>query len=189
MPGKYADTSAGIAIGHMHTPLQNLIEAARQAEKIAKRETEIGGYGKSAFAVHLYKRSGEVIHWGSKWDDHAIILADQFAHLTEAGKLAAKFPYALAGALRPYAEVITAALPKPFGAFHIGAHNGFEAVKVFGAEFDHALRQHSDDKWRKTEGKAFADLAKSYLNDCHGRRLDDFLGPFLTTTFIRKAAE
>jgi hypothetical protein len=62
-------------------------------------------------------------------------------------------------------------------------------MNVFGAEFDHALRKHSDDKWRKTEGTAFADLAKTFLKECDNRRLDDFLGPFLTTTFIRKAAD
>jgi CRISPR-associated protein Cmr2 len=189
VPGKNADISAGIAIGHMHTPLQNLVEAARQAEKIAKREAP-AGYCKAAFAVHLYKRSGEIVHWGAKWEDHAIKLADRFGELTEAGKLTAKFVYALAAALRPYIGQFTAHLPADRDDFRLRPVNGFDPFKVFSAEFVYALRQHSDEKWRKTEASdSFATLANTFLRQCAGRRLDDFLGPFLTATFIRKRAD
>ncbi|MBI2924894.1 MAG: type III-B CRISPR-associated protein Cas10/Cmr2 [Verrucomicrobia bacterium] len=188
VPGKNADISAGIAIGHMHTPLQNLIEAARRAEKQAKNDYRDKDSG--ALAAQLYKRSGEVIHWGAKWQDAAIELADQFGRLTEDGKLTAKFPYALAAALRPYAEEISVNLaPRP-DEFRIATVNGFDPFKVFEAEFRHALRQHSDGKWHKTDGRGdFAELAQKYLGQCNNRRLNDFLGPFLTSTFIRKGAD
>src|SRR5262249_44510266 len=49
VPGRRADVSVGIAIGHMHAPLQNLVEAARRAEKRAKQARSKGGYDRSAF--------------------------------------------------------------------------------------------------------------------------------------------
>jgi CRISPR-associated protein Cmr2 len=193
VPGKNADVSAGIAIGHMHTPLQSLVEAAREAEKAAKRAKEKGGYGKSAFAVHLYKRSGEVLRWGARWSDDAVKLADFFGQLTDDKKLSAKFPYALAANLRPYAQTphpTLEAKPKPF---RIEPVNGFDPQQVFAREFEHVLRQQSDDKWRSAdvnnEASTLRTLAQTYLKDCDHRGLDDFLGPFLTTTFIRKASD
>ncbi|MBI4444699.1 MAG: type III-B CRISPR-associated protein Cas10/Cmr2 [Acidobacteria bacterium] len=71
VPGRNAEISAGIAMGHMHTPLQALIAAAREAGKKAKGED---GYGKAAFAVNLAKRSGEVLQWGAKWEGGAVEL-------------------------------------------------------------------------------------------------------------------
>jgi hypothetical protein len=169
VPGKKADISAGIAIGHMHAPLQNLVEAARQAEKRAKQE-----YGKSAFAISLFKRSGETIQWGAKWDSHAIELAGQFAALSAGDKppLSAKFPYALARLLRAYAIDDT---------FRIVPNNGFDPFDVFPAELAHCVKQQD-----KGDLKTFKELADAYLGDCENRRLDDFLGPFLTTTFINR---
>lgn len=192
VPGRNADISAGIAIGHMHTPLQNLVEAARQAEKAAKRDKEKGGYGKSAFAVHLYKRSGEVLRWGANWSDDAVKLADLFGRLTDEKKLSAKFPYALAANLRPYSETPhpkLEATPKPF---RIEPVNGFNPQQVFPREFEHVLRQQSDENWRKAdsnEAREFQTLAQNYLAQCDRRGLDDLLGPFLTTSFIRKASD
>jgi CRISPR-associated protein Cas10/Cmr2 subtype III-B len=190
VPGKHADISAGIAIGHMHTPLQSLVEAARDAEKTAKRGKD--GYGKSAFAVHLSKRSGERIHWGARWEEEAIRLADMFSRLTEDKKLSAKFPYALAANLRPYASAPHPTLEAGTQSFRIETVNGFDPQAVFAREFAYVLRKQSDDKWRKADPavvKSLQILAESYLSDCKGRALDDFLGPFLTTTFIRKASD
>jgi hypothetical protein len=169
VPGNRADISAGIAIGHMHSPLQNLVEAARAAEKRAKKE-----YDKAAFAVSLFKRSGETIQWGAKWDSAAIELAGEFAALSAGDKplLSAKFPYALARLLRAYATDDT---------FRIVPTSGFDPFDVFPAEFAHCVRQQGKDV-----PEAFEELAEDYLGQCEGRRLDDFLGPFLTTTFINR---
>lgn len=170
VPGMNADLSAGIAIGHMHAPLQNLVEAARAAEKRAKKD-----YGKSAFAVSLFKRSGETIQWGAKWESRAIALAEQFTQLTEDDRLSAKFPYALARLLRAYA------IEKNY---KIEQKNGFNPFEVFPAEFAHCIRQQG-------EGipENFFEIAKQYLTQCKGRRLDDFLGPFLTTVFIHRGGD
>ncbi len=173
VPGQRADLSAGIAIGHMHAPLQNLVEAARQAEKLAKKEYRDKDKGIGAFAISLFKRSGETIQWGAKWDTAAIELAQCFANNSGAGKpLSGRFPYALAELLRAYAMD---------DDFRIKTANGLDPFKVFPAEFAHVVSQQG-----KNVPDTFATLAGKYLNDCKDRRLDDFLGPFLTTTFINR---
>ncbi len=59
-----ASASAGIAITHHQSPLSAALEAARDAEQIAKHIP-----GKSAVCVRLLKRSGEPVTMVSKWDD------------------------------------------------------------------------------------------------------------------------
>jgi CRISPR-associated protein Cmr2 len=181
VPSQRADISAGIAIGHMHSPLQNLVEAGRDAERRAKKE-----YGKAAFAVSLFKRSGETIQWGAKWESKAIELAQCFTDNSGEGKpLSGRFPYALAELLRAY-DTPTHKNNK-FEPFRIAATADFDPFKVFAADFRHVAKQQSNEKlWTADERERFCCLADDYLKDCDNRRLDDFLGPFLTTTFINR---
>lgn len=104
MPGPAADVSAGIAIGHCNSPLQKLVCAAQAAEKRAKREAQKDGYGRSAFAVSLSKRSGEILEWGAKWASGAIELYDEFVKLSSGDRppLSNRFGYALSEVLTPY---------------------------------------------------------------------------------------
>ena len=67
VPGPAADCSVGVAIAHFKAPLQDVVRAAQAAEKRAKRSSEQGGLGRSAVAVSLFKRSGEIIEWGCQW--------------------------------------------------------------------------------------------------------------------------
>jgi len=190
VPGRNADVSAGIAIGHMHTPLQNLIEAARDAEKRAKQAEKKGGYGKAAFAVSLFKRSGEVQQWGAKWQqpDGSLVtleLADEFARLSAAedkklATLSNRFPYTLSRLLTPYTRGLTST------EFRLKPVNGFDPFEVFPREVEHALRQHGPDGWMKGDGRTFFGLIQKHLEACRHRRLDDFLGPFLTTAFLNR---
>jgi len=191
VPGWNADISAGIAVGHMHTPLQNLVEAAREAEKRAKKKEGQGGYGKAAFAVALFKRSGETIEWGAKWDSRAIALAERFATLSQDGWLSARFPYALAGFLRPYDTRCYERERDEWQPFRLRPANGFDPMAVFPAEFHHVLDQQTKPEWRASQERHhFEQLATKFLTeDCPGRMLDDFLGPFLTTTFIQRGGQ
>lgn len=91
------DASAGIAIAHIHAPLQDLIREAQKAEKHAKNEV-----GRPAFSVTLMKRSGEISHWGSKWEGGGIDLYHQIAKLMNDKKLSAKFPHRLIELLEAY---------------------------------------------------------------------------------------
>ncbi len=97
-PGSKCDVSCGIAVGHQNAPLQMLVKEAQKAEQRAKH-----GYGRAALAISLYKRSGEIIEWGCKWESGALDLMAKITELTETGKLSGRFPYALAALLRPYA--------------------------------------------------------------------------------------
>ncbi len=100
------DASAGIAIAHIHSPLQDLIREAQRAETRAKTEV-----GRPAFSITLMKRSGEISHWGGKWDDPGkpfheipcgVALHDTIAEAMNHGGLSAKFPHRVCELLSPY---------------------------------------------------------------------------------------
>ncbi len=64
LPGPKTTVSAGIAVGHVKSPMQDIIQAARDAEKKAKDS------GKDGFCLTIKKRSGEensfFAHWNRK---------------------------------------------------------------------------------------------------------------------------
>ncbi len=98
VPGPATDLSCGIAIAHQNHPLQSMVRAAHDAEKRAKQEL-----GRAACAVSLLKRGGETVHWGCKWEHHAMDLYHRFLSWRRAGTVTGRFAYALAEMLKPYA--------------------------------------------------------------------------------------
>ena len=64
-----ATLSVGIAIGHMMDPLEDLLEYARAAEKLAKHPTpdHPGQQPKDALAISLYPRNGPPVSWRANW--------------------------------------------------------------------------------------------------------------------------
>lgn len=100
------DGSAGIAIAHFKAPLQDLIREAQKAEKRAKRDPEKGGYGRSAVAITLMKRSGEITEWGCKWSEEegkgGLDLYQEIASLMNDEKLSSRFPHRVCQMLTPY---------------------------------------------------------------------------------------
>jgi hypothetical protein len=91
------DASAGIAIAHIHSPLQDLIREAQKAEKRAKNEGP-----RPAFSVTLMKRSGEISHWTAQWDKGGPALYQAIADSLKPGGLSAKFPHRVCQLLTPY---------------------------------------------------------------------------------------
>jgi CRISPR-associated protein Cmr2 len=165
VPGREADVSCGIAIGHCNHPLQALVREAQQAEKRAKNR-----YGRAAFALSLMKRSGETLHWGGKWGSDTLPLYLKFNELSDADKLSGRFPYVLAELLKPYR---LNADEKPPASFR----------DVIWKEFLHVLSQQSDGKVKPED----LPLAKPYLNQCVASgRWTDFPGLFLAATFINR---
>lgn len=61
--GPRATASVGIAIGHVRSPMQDVIQAARDAEHTAKRVP-----GKDAFCLSILKRSGESVSISGRWE-------------------------------------------------------------------------------------------------------------------------
>jgi hypothetical protein len=102
------DASAGIAISHFETPLQDVVRAAQIAEKRAKRSLEEGGFNRAAVAVTLYTRSGETIEWGCKWKSGGLGLYSKINDALTAGELSAQFPQRVIELLAPYLNQQTA---------------------------------------------------------------------------------
>lgn len=103
LPGPSMEVSVGLAIGHSVSPLQDLVRAAQAAEKTAKSE-----YGRAALAISVFKRSGEIQHWGCKWfaphkEKHPGLDLLQFLISSMKNKeLEARFPHKLLARIDPY---------------------------------------------------------------------------------------
>jgi len=102
VPGPAADASVGIAIAHYKSPLQDVVKAAQAAEKRAKRKLEDGGLGRGAVAVTLFKRSGEILEWGTKWEGKGKELLDNLIENLTNKKLNGRFPHKLEALLTLY---------------------------------------------------------------------------------------
>lgn len=137
VPGPAADVSVGLAIAHYKSPLQDVVRAAQIAEKRAKNQL-----GRSAVAVSLFKRSGEITEWGCNWDGGGLALYDALFRTIADGGVSSKFPYRFVELLEPYltatSSLATTTLqPAP----------DFDAVAIIQREFTHVLeRQAVDNK-------------------------------------------
>jgi hypothetical protein len=122
--------------------------------------------------VSVLKRSGEILHWGCKWDSAALKIYKSF--IREDGRFS-RFAYKLAGFLEPY---------------DLGRRNNegkilvdWESMKgVVKAETMHAIEQ--------TEGMNNV-LSEKDIDDYLGAKMletrpEDFLGLFLCETFITR---
>lgn len=134
--GNSPDASVGIAIAHIHAPLQDLIRAAQAAEKRAKNEV-----GRPAFSISLMKRSGEISHWGSKWENHGLALYQAITTAMSDKKLSAKFPHRVCELLTPYLTRQTGISKQTDGIDDISV-----AKELITREFRYAVtRQGSKD--------------------------------------------
>jgi CRISPR-associated protein Cmr2 len=97
VPGPNADCSAGIAIAHFTSPLQDVVRAARQAENRAKDVS-----GKAAMAVSLLKRSGEITEWTCKWDSGGLKALAAIIEAIQSGVVSSKFPHRLIELVQSY---------------------------------------------------------------------------------------
>jgi CRISPR-associated protein Cmr2 len=159
--------SCGIAVGHKEAPLQMLVQKARDMEHAAKEK-----HGRNALALALVKRSGEIVEWGCNWDSSAreLDLMATVTKFTAEEKLSARFPYALAALVHPYALK--------------GKNDAM--LPVLKAEVRHVLsRQGANLSEAERE-----DLAKDidlYLDVLGSKaRLEDFVNLFLAETFLNR---
>ena len=161
VPGKTA--SAGIAVGHVSVPLQDLVHKAHAAESRAKSD-----YDRDALSVSVFKRSGEILEWGCKWNSKALYIYDQLRG-SLADNLSGRFPYKLAELLQPYGDI------------------SVTMKDVVVAEFEHAWKQST----QKAMAAELADAITQYLGDVFGEggKPKDFLDLFLFETFIDRPRE
>ena len=174
--------SAGIAMGYSSVPLQDLVYAAHKAESQAKQV-----YGRDALALAIYKRSGEILEWGCKWDSPALEVYDELSELSEehnAGTISiGRFPYKLAALLQPYELEKT---PKDKVIDEV-------MREIVMAEYDHAVEQTKDMR-KNGEDRLSRDKVKAYLEECCNPKSEDgdakkpgnFLNLFMAETFINR---
>ena len=134
--GERMDASAGIAIAHFKSPLQDVIRSAQAAEKRAKNQ-----HGRSAVAVTLFKRSGETIEWGTQWNSHGLEIYRHMAEALEQGKVSSRFPYRIVGLLGGYLTETT-----PLSVKAVERVQDFNAEDVMERELAHAIDRHGTTK-------------------------------------------
>ena len=88
LPGPKATVSVGIAIGHIKSPMQDLIQTARDAEQVAKKA------GKDGFCLTIKKRSGETNSFFAHWGINKILSAwNELSNELEQNIISNRFPY------------------------------------------------------------------------------------------------
>ncbi|MEI6890584.1 MAG: type III-B CRISPR-associated protein Cas10/Cmr2 [Pontiella sp.] len=161
------DASCGIAVGHYQFPLQRIVEEARAAEHRAKNKR-----GRAAFALSLLKRSGEIIHWGAKWDSNALDVYKDFTEKSAGASpcFSGRFPYALAELLQPY---------------RLGGKSDPQVApevlkKIIEKEFLHVQERQAQKK------NAVVGGALDYLAELPNDQLEDFPNLFLASAFMNR---
>lgn len=139
--GNKPDASAGIAIAHFKSPLQDLIREAKLAEKRAKNTV-----GRPAFSITMMKRSGEIEYWGDKWERGGLVLHEAIAQAMADGRLSGRFPHRVCALLEPYLTTRTSTRQRDAA--------NFKAREIIEREFAHALERHS-------QGSGASDLLES----------------------------
>jgi CRISPR-associated protein Cmr2 len=169
VPGPAADASVGIAIAHFMSPLQDVVRAAQQAEKRAKRSPKAGGLGRKAVAVTLMKRSGETVEWGTRWEGGLALYAALAAGL-ESETLSARFPHRFVALLEAYQVENTPLLHqtqsfKPDPAFPVD--------KIIRREFQHTLGRQQGPHFPRNSDEANDELDRfNAALDTHLTSLD-----------------
>ena len=181
MPG--LDVSAGIAIAHFKSPLQDVVRAARLAEeKRAKGTPEQGGLDRSAVAVTLFKRSGETVEWGCKWEGGGLELYRAIAEALAQEKLSAKFPYRVVELLHPY-------LAEQTGLAKTAASPGFETAvdEIIEREFANVCDRQRGPRWTREVPEQILPLLKKYASGLPGveQKLRAVIGLCQTVAFAR----
>jgi hypothetical protein len=156
VPGPAADCSVGIAIAHFKSPLQDVVRAAQDAEKRAKRDLGRGGMGRSAVAVSLFKRSGEIAEWGSRWESGGLELYEAIADRLANEELSAKFPHRVCQLLEPY--LITRS-----GISGLVDAVEFEATEIIRREFAFAIARQSTPLSTTAHQVDLAEKLETYL--------------------------
>lgn len=193
VPGPAADASVGIAIAHFKSPLQDVVRAAQLAEKRAKDRKKLG---RSAVAITLFKRSGETIEWGCKWDGGGLGLYRAIADALDAGQLSAKFPHRIAELLSAYVTDTTSLVKE---AETVQSVTDFRADDVIRQEFKHTLgRQRgpafaSDKDTREELLGSLNRALEAYLDSLKGRtgeeQLRALIGLCQTVAFAHRTRD
>ncbi len=178
VPGPAADASVGIAIAHFKAPLQDVVRAAQEAEKRAKKRLD-----RSAVAVTLFKRSGETIEWGCKWTSGGLDLYRALAGALRANQLSSKFPYRVVELLDPY-------LTEQTGLAKMTITPEFEAGagEIIQREFAVACGRQRGPAWTNGVTEQLLCLLTQYVAELKGSetKLRGVIGLCQTVAFVNR---
>lgn len=171
--GPKANVSVGIAIGHVRSPMQDTIQAAREAEKTAKSVPD-----KGAFSIQVLKRSGEAVGFSARWQQDVVAVWGELN--SGIHDLSGRFAYRYATLVK--ALVITGG--GVGGASY--AKDWDETLKEsVEAELRHVLRQQGGMKANKPQ-----ELAARWCSCLTSAlRPRDFLHFWLTWAFVDRLAK
>jgi CRISPR/Cas system-associated protein Cas10 (large subunit of type III CRISPR-Cas system) len=157
VPGNRATASVGIAIGHVRSPMQDTIQAARDAESAAKAVT-----GKSAFCLSVLKRSGEAADFVARWQSG---VAGVWAELeTNPDQLTGRFPYRFLQLIRPLLSCSRKDSDKGWEPRWTG-----DLMRSVEAELCHVHYQQSESKAASERKRAVArDRARHWMRQLVG---------------------
>jgi CRISPR-associated protein Cmr2 len=155
VPGPAAACSVGIAIAHFKAPLQDVVRAAQAAEKRAKKDL-----GRSAVAVTLMKRSGEILEWGCQWNSGGLEFIEAVQVALAAEALSAKFPHRVVELLEPYRT-------QPTGLAQMTDDAGFSgSVKeIIEQEVATALKRQRGSNWDESLPALMREKLSTYLKN------------------------
>lgn len=100
LAGARFTASTGVAIVHHSHPFSHAMEAGFTAMKDHAKDP--GRVGRNGYAIHLFKRGGTPLEWGSKWflDDaksiDCLAALESTAEAFRSGCLSSRLPYAVA---------------------------------------------------------------------------------------------
>ena len=169
------DSCCGIAVGHYQFPLQRIVEEARKAETRAKNKR-----GRAAFSLTLLKRSGEIIHWGAKWESKVLELYNLYTKMASHEDSSSRLPYALAELLRPYR---LANLGKGDSCDRPITTKQLENILL--KEYAH-VRSRQKLSGTKEDQKKVDRLTEAYLTELTPETLEDFPNLFLASAFMNR---
>ncbi|MFV0337755.1 MAG: type III-B CRISPR-associated protein Cas10/Cmr2 [Chthoniobacterales bacterium] len=151
------DASIGLAIAHFKSPLQDLVRTAQTAEKKAKQATKKGGHGRSAIAISILKRSGEILEWGTKWTSPGHRLLKHLIQDLDSQNLNSRFPHKLEAQLTPY-------LPQ---SQSITSDTAFEKnfPHILEKEITHTLSRNEGGQLGETQLENFTEYWNSLNGD------------------------
>ena len=103
VPGPLATVSVGIAVGHVRSPMQDVIQAAREAETAAQKVKVKQADGtfaeKGSYCLRVLKRSGESAEFSARFESGVLAVWDELS--ADVHQLSNRFPYRYAQLLKP----------------------------------------------------------------------------------------
>lgn len=151
VPGPAATASVGIAMAHFKSPLQDVVRAAKSAEKRAKNKA-----GRNAIAVSIFKRSGEITEWECPWEGRGLDLYQEILRRLKSGALSGRFPHRVCQLLSPY-------LVRHAEAKGTQPVAGFPVAEIIQREFLAATERQSGPHALRENEAALMPMLGSYL--------------------------